>query len=224
MRKRWDHIKYFGILYALFFIVMFTLILIYDKKNLHLLLNTYHSPFLDKFFRYTTWIGSFGPPVIGVLFILHRYGHAVYILITQVFNLLLTNSLKLLFGVPRPKTYFSENYPDITLDYVKGITIHAQNGFPSGHTSAAFALMMSIALISKNKWVSLASCLIAILVGYSRIYLSQHFAEDVLFGSAIGIFSAMLIYNYYSQMERRLKWTNQSLITTLRKDKRVDSV
>ena len=34
----------------------------------------------------------------------------------------------------------------------------------------------------------------AILVGYSRIYLSQHFFEDVYAGSIIGVVITIIVY------------------------------
>lgn len=222
MKRIPRYVLYFAIPYLIFFIVMLTLILLYDKKDLHLLLNSYHPPFLGNFFRYLTWIGSFGPLVIGAIYAFHRFGQSIYILTVQLLNLLFTNTLKIIFAEPRPKTFFAENYPDITLDYVKGITIHTSNGFPSGHTSAAFALMLCIAILSKNKFVSFICSILAILVGYSRIYLSQHFAEDVLFGSAIGVFTTMLLFYYYRLWINKLSWADKSFIYVFRREKKVD--
>ncbi|MBS1933411.1 MAG: phosphatase PAP2 family protein, partial [Bacteroidetes bacterium] len=34
----------------------------------------------------------------------------------------------------------------------------------------------------------------AVLVGYSRVYLGQHFVQDVFFGSIIGVVSALIVY------------------------------
>jgi membrane-associated phospholipid phosphatase len=43
----------------------------------------------------------------------------------------------------------------------------------------------------------------ALLVGYSRLYLSQHFAIDVVVGSAIGTVSAMLSYYWFINMPKK---------------------
>lgn len=209
----------FGIVYLLFFVVFLTLIIVYDKGELHLMLTSFYTPFLDKFFRIVTEFGGSGPIVVGILFILYRFGASLYMLVTQLVNLLITSGLKLLFGVPRPTSYFTENFPDTVLHHVEGVTIRFANGFPSGHTSAAFAMMLCIALLSKNKTISAISCVVAILIGYSRIYLSQHFAEDVLFGSVIGIFSGLALYPFYENISRNYRWTNRSIISIFQNKK-----
>lgn len=57
--------------------------------------------------------------------------------------------------------------------------------FPSNHASNTFALA---AFISYNyRKLAIPSFLIAILVGYSRIYLTAHYPTDVLAGAAWGI-------------------------------------
>ena len=94
------------------------------------------------------------------------------------------------------------------------------NGFPSGHTSAAFAMMLCIALIVKDKTLSAIFCIVAILIGYSRIYLSQHFAEDVLLGSVIGVISALALYPLYQKLNHDYRWPNQSIISIF-KDKKM---
>lgn len=44
----------FFIPYAVFAVIWFSLIVIYEKGELHLMLNLYRSPFLDTFFTYFT--------------------------------------------------------------------------------------------------------------------------------------------------------------------------
>ena len=60
------------------------------------------------------------------------------------------------------------------------------DSFPSGHTVTAFSLAVLFSYWSKNKALGPLFLLIAILVGYSRMYLSEHFFEDVTAGSVIG--------------------------------------
>src|SRR5690606_17780653 len=61
------------------------------------------------------------------------------------------------------------------------------NAFPSGHTTSAFALAASIAFFSKNKTLGVIALTLACLTGYSRVYLAQHYWDDVWFGSMLGI-------------------------------------
>lgn len=217
MRKSRQPLIFFIIPYIIFFIIFSTLIILYDKGELHLKLTAFHTPFLDLFFRFVTELGGSGPVIIGVLFVLYKLSASFYILATQLVNLLITTSLKLYFGIPRPTSFFADNYPDVVLYHVEGVTMRLANGFPSGHTSAAFAMMLCIALIVKNKAIAFLCCLAAILIGYSRIYLSQHFAEDVLFGSVIGVFSALALYPFYNKLIRNNTKLNESIIQVVRR-------
>jgi len=47
------------------------------------------------------------------------------------------------------------------------------------------------------------------LVGYSRIYLSQHFAIDVLVGSIVGVLVPVVFKYYFDR--KGLKWADGSL-------------
>ena len=70
--------------------------------------------------------------------------------------------------------------------------------FPSNHASNTFALA---AFISYNyRKLAIPSFLIAILVGYSRIYLTTHYPTDVLAGAAWG----MLLGFTVAMVARRL--------------------
>jgi membrane-associated phospholipid phosphatase len=69
--------------------------------------------------------------------------------------------------------------------------MHTNNSFPSGHTACAFAIWITIAIGSSNRAIQGLCIFIAAMVGWSRIYLGQHFLEDVLAGSIIGIATAI---------------------------------
>lgn len=78
-------------------------------------------------------------------------------------------------------------------NFVEGVTLHSLNSFPSGHTTSAFALAAILGFAAKNKNYSILFLLIAAMVGYSRIYLGQHFMVDILAGSIIGVLSAIIL-------------------------------
>ncbi|MFM7587462.1 MAG: phosphatase PAP2 family protein, partial [Bacteroidota bacterium] len=77
---------------------------------------------------------------------------------------------------------------------------HRHQSFPSGHTAAAFAIASLLCLIDPPKPLAqystgarqLLLLTLAFAVGYTRVYLSQHFFADVLAGSFLGVFSAAL--------------------------------
>ncbi|MBC7654228.1 MAG: phosphatase PAP2 family protein [Oligoflexus sp.] len=76
---------------------------------------------------------------------------------------------------------------------MEGIKVHFNNSFPSGHTVTIFAVAFTlITLYKKNFLVKYLLIFMAFIVGFSRIYLSQHFPIDVIAGSLIGISSTYI--------------------------------
>lgn len=63
--------------------------------------------------------------------------------------------------------------------------------FPSGHTAAAFAL--AIAMFGAIPMVAPALIVVAILVGYGRMYLGVHYPIDVLAGVCVGVFTGSIV-------------------------------
>ena len=57
--------------------------------------------------------------------------------------------------------------------------------FPSGHTGAAFAATSAL-FFSKNRiWIP--ALILAMLIGFTRLYLYVHYPSDVLAGALLGI-------------------------------------
>ncbi len=90
---------------------------------------------------------------------------------------IITSSLKGMAGRKRPDAsndpYFYKPFSENT-------------SFPSGHTTAAFALFTVIAQHSNNFWLKFASYGTATMVGVSRINKNAHWASDVFAGAVIG--------------------------------------
>jgi membrane-associated phospholipid phosphatase len=205
MKKYWA----FYIAYLLFALVLSVLILCNSKADLHLWLTSFNSPVGDVFFRYYTFVGDWVPFVIvgGLLF--YNYRFAVFVLSSQLLTGLVSQVLKHLIDESRPLLYFQQNFPNIQLHRVAGEYLHTIHSFPSGHTITAFALFLSLSFYFKKPSVHFLYFVLAALVGYSRIYLSQHFALDVLAGSLIGI-SVTALYKYYFD-KLPLLWADGSL-------------
>jgi membrane-associated phospholipid phosphatase len=190
------------------FIIAIGFLLIHGKVESHMILNAYHTPLLDTFFKYFTQIGGWVPCAIaGVLLLFKKWRVAVVILAAQLIATIITSPIKRIIRAPRPSVILSEL--GIDFPHIEGVDLHTTLSFPSGHTSAAFALCACLAAIipAKYRWLQLALVLFGWLGAYSRIYLSQHFVDDVLAGSVIGVFSAGLMYVVLFQKE----WGNQPL-------------
>lgn len=94
----------------------------------------------------------------------------------------LSQGLKMLFARERP--YRSEhtqwNF------HGPGRYSLEHRSFPSGHTTAAFAVASSIATAYDSKVVKVLAYTAATLTGISRIHDNKHWASDVFMGAALG--------------------------------------
>jgi membrane-associated phospholipid phosphatase len=177
-----------------------------SRAGSFLILNPYHSYWLDQFFIYFTNLGDgiFSILIFFILIICKKVDWAIQVLAAFLLSALISQVLKNFIYSPRPKDFFGLTTQHIYI--LKDITLGGGASFPSGHSTSAFALATSMALFSKNKENAWWYLIPAILVGYSRIYLSQHFPKDVFAGAVIGVVSAVLVYGPLQSFRRdRLK-------------------
>lgn len=59
-------------------------------------------------------------------------------------------------------------------------------GFPSAHTTCAFAFATAL-MLARWRSMSAAAFLVASVVGYSRVFLGVHFPSQVLAGAVLGV-------------------------------------
>lgn len=196
--------------YAVILVVAGLILLLYSKENIHLFTNQYHSSITDWFFRYITYIGD-GMFVVYVfvLFLFIRFRFALIVGISGILGGLIAQFFKrvVFSDVVRPLPHF---HGIAELYLVPGVHMHTTLSLPSGHTTTAFTLFFVLASFSTRHSIKLLCLMAAILVGYSRIYLSQHFLIDVYFGSVIGTISGIIIVYLLSLSKK--KWLEKSLI------------
>jgi len=110
---------------------------------------------------------------------------ALYITESIAVSQFISFSMKAIVNRDRP------GVKDPTLDPVN--TTNSAS-FPSGHTSAAFALATSMSIVTPKWYVIAPMFTWASLVGYSRMYLGVHYPSDVIVGALVGSGSAWLCY------------------------------
>lgn len=191
--------KAFFFLYFTFLLIGAYLLTIYSKSSIHIYFNHYNSVSSDFIFKYLTHLGDgFAVVAVGLFFLVFKsYRAGLQVWLSGILGGLLSQFMKhFVYGqTPRPAKYFTEIDP-FDLHYVDDVTMNYINSLPSGHTTAAFAMCLSVAFIYKNKHIDNVMFMLALLIGISRIYLSQHFLEDVYMGSLVGVLSAIIIYSW----------------------------
>ncbi len=195
-------------------------LLLISKGELHLLLCDHHTPARDIFYRYYTQVAEWFPYVVCIaLLLFSRIGNGVFASSAMILSALSTQLLKHIVNAPRPVTWFTLVMPDTQLPLVDGVRMNHWFSFPSGHTTSFFALafVVCILLTSHPRITRLPRILVQLLLfmaaalgGYSRIYLSQHFALDVFAGILVGTLITVLCYAIFIRYEDK-KWYNYRL-------------
>ncbi|MFB9845276.1 phosphatase PAP2 family protein [Mucilaginibacter ginsenosidivorans] len=179
-RIRWMVIPYLVIL-----VICLVIKLTFTRSEIYFAVNGLNSPVADFLAPYITDIGNGWTAVATVLImILFSYRKALILATAYTVTSLSAQIVKYIFDLPRPQLYFGDKLKHA--HFVKGVYILSFNSFPSGHTVTAFTLAVLFSYWCRNKRWAIVFLLIAVLVGYSRMYLSEHFFEDVVAGSVIG--------------------------------------
>lgn len=200
--------RVFFIGYLFLLIVAFLIWILETKKGAFIFLNPYHTSFLDFVFIGLTFIGDgfFSIALcISLLFIKRKY-LSLMVFISFATSGIFAQILKYFISEARPALLLQKsNYPY----FIENVTLHNFHSFPSGHSTSAFALFAILAFAVEKKSYSILFLLMAALVGYSRIYLGQHFITDVGIGSFIGVTFSVCCWLYFNQFSDRI--SNYSL-------------
>ena len=176
-------------------------LMVYGKESSFLVINKYNSPEFDYVFRYWTYFGDglIWVPLFAYVLLFKR-DYFIAVLSALIICTILTQFLK--------RVVFPDEFRPIVVltekvRIIPGYYANRNNSFPSGHTSTAFTLALLLSFLVKRKFWIYFFPLVAFFVGYSRVYLAQHFVSDVFAGMLIGIVSSYLSLLVYQQFRKR---------------------
>jgi membrane-associated phospholipid phosphatase len=151
-------------------------------------LRGYHPRWLDRAIWLITQLGNMVTAIlIAILFLLLNYRSlTVEIIFGSLLLWLLVETIKLLSDRARPF---------LTLEGTRVIGWRERGrSFPSGHTSQIFFLATLIShQFHPGVWVTIVLYAVAILVGFSRMYVGAHYPRDVIGGAVLGSIWGVLI-------------------------------
>ena len=154
------------------------------------LLEGLRSPGLNDFFLTITELG--GETAFLVLALIFfwcvdkRRGY--YIMAVGFIGTIANQFLKLWFRIPRP---WVRDESFTAVEAAKGDA--GGYSFPSGHTQTSVGTFGSIAATDKNRIVQTVCIALAVLVGFSRMYLGVHTPADVLVGAGMALALVLIV-------------------------------
>ena len=154
--------------------------------------------------REVTGLG--GTPLLTLLtlflagyFAVKRQGRTIIILLAAVIGqTMLSHWLKDMFGRPRP-------------DIVPHLVEAANMSFPSGHSTSAAAVYLTLAAFVAREtkerivrnYVYFVAVALALMIGASRVYLGVHYPTDIIGGLSFGAAWAAIVLIAARRFDKR---------------------
>ena len=150
-------------------------------------------PFLTTFFTAVTFLGSslFLYFFMPILYWCWHKRSAAYLIILTILAAYTNHVIKGIFAWERPPV-------DLWLIPVGGYS------FPSGHAMMAAVIWGYLAYSIRNRYFTILTITLILLIAFSRVYLGVHYPQDVIAGLAIGIL-------FLHIFKWSLKWMQRSL-------------
>lgn len=194
----------FSLPFAFFLFVGSFLLLFIERGDVVVFFNAMHSPGLDQFWKYATYLGD-GVTLAVIVFIILLSDRKLgtWAMVTVAISMLLNAGLKNIFRAERPPKALE----NLDLHFIPGVELHYYMSFPSGHTGAAFTgfFMLSIASLywpgarGRTIYLSLIFFILALIAGLSRIWLGLHFFEDVFVGATMAFVVCLFTWVFASR-------------------------
>jgi len=217
------HIKAYSIYFScclFYFATAAAIVLFTEKGQPEVFINQHWNLNLDVFFKYYTDLGDgWFYTAFNIALLLVGFYEVLVALVSIVITTTIIHVFKEVWfhNQPRPLSYLPNN---VKLHLVEGVDVHLINSFPSGHTCTAFCMAMILAFVvikyvrnHKNILLILVF-MSAFLIGFSRIYLMQHFLGDTIAGTFIGTsvaFIVLFIFEKYTGLKDHNFWKRSLL-------------
>jgi undecaprenyl-diphosphatase len=167
-----------------------------DEAISGLMLNLHGSSFINYLLKFITLLGE-----VGVVWIITLLGLIIYkgvrykklsilLISAGVFLLIgwMFNDLFLKVTVQRIRPYHNEEaFGDAFKLFMESINYKfpSSYSFPSGHAFSSFNVATGLTLY--NKKYGYIAYPLAILIGFSRIFVGAHYFTDIIIGAILGI-------------------------------------
>lgn len=184
------------------------------KLELHARINCCHAALLDRFFALITHAADgMVPTGLALVLLFTREARAFLMMgVSAGASALVAQLLK--------RGFFSDHGRPVrfrdelgAMDWVHGIDLHAQMSFPSGHATAAYSMCLAFAVVLGRRSWAVPLALLAALMAFSRVYLSQHFLADIAAGSVIGALTALGAHHWlYRSSFSGKAWLGRRLV------------
>lgn len=212
MRSIFQKNQAYFIIIIPYFLIGIVLLFLINKGDLVIFFSDNRSTFSNQFFLFANMLGEHYSYLIGLLVLLFiKFRYALFLPVVAVFTAFCSFFLKMLFAHPRPKIWAESE--GVLLNYLPDFYVNVgHTSFPSGHTFSSFAVFTYFALISRSPILKIIFALMAIFGGLARVYLSQHFLQDILFGGVLGIGVAIVVYFLQNKLSGDAqKWWNKRI-------------
>jgi membrane-associated phospholipid phosphatase len=193
-----------------------SMVILNSKADSFFLLQLPHSTPLNVFFSMITWMGD-GITCILAVILLALFvapGKAFKLLFIYLAGSAVVQLFKLFLfqEAPRPAKWLELN--QIAFQIPEGLDPHFWNSFPSGHSATAIAMFFFFATQTKSARLQFIFGLLAVITGYSRIYLYMHFPEDVFAGFVIGLITTLPVSKACVQLldQNKKIWLHKPLL------------
>lgn len=179
----------YGIALLLVAVFWWSLLYKFGNTELFLCVNSLRAPYADNLAIAFSALGNGWTfaVVIVIASFLRGWKSALVGVLVFAFSSLVINILKhfIFSGYSRPAS-------SLKVQTVANEVLHYHNSFPSGHTTTGFAMAFFLAVCFRKSGLNFFLVFLGVGVGWSRMYLGQHWPADVLAGLVTGSVTAYL--------------------------------